>query len=521
MKMKKLCLLSLLVLVICACGKDKMELPEPNKKIEQKDKDKDPGKTTEKKDDKKDEGKKDEGKKDEEKNKEKEEEKKGEEPKDKDAEKPKEDSEKPKEGDEKLKEGAEKKNQEDEKKEKEPAVELTLADIEAYYAFDKSKTVNPAERQIRATKVEKRVNNKTVKVTEVISINRADTEGSITYKIKGNVNGQPFEQTFTSTDFQKQPTEASVARSLKISWKNRIEGFDFETLLLKKGTQKYTADYLKQYIDFEATADDGRIYPLTAEDLALLKVKSIDLTDHALLLAFTYRNTDTPRLQLDFDKMKFLLDRVQVNTQFVKNRYMSGVFSYLATFFPDLLTYDHNLYTVELEREGLAKTKDDADNTFSFDLRLNAKGSQTPLIKFTKKISGFKPLTDLKKELKMTATKELQDYIRGMFGPDAHKQGDITKRLENTAEWIRKTSPTLTRNGVKHSLSWAQTGSAGQIALLGEINNNSLDLHFADPQFRLESISLKDQTIELKVQLTSVNGQRLNEVYFTIVVNNI
>lgn len=521
MKMKKLCLLSLLVLVICACGKDKMELPEPNKKIEQKDKDKDPGKTTEKKDEKQDEGKKDEGKKDEEKNKEKEEEKKGEEPKDKDAEKPKEDSEKPKEGDEKLKEDAEKKNQEDEKKEKEPAVELTLADIEAYYAFDKSKTVNPAERQIRATKVEKRVNNKTVKVTEVISINRADTEGSITYKIKGNVNGQPFEQTFTSTDFQKQPTEASVARSLKISWKNRIEGFDFETLLLKKGTQKYTADYLKQYIDFEATADDGRIYPLTAEDLALLKVKSIDLTDHALLLAFTYRNTDTPRLQLDFDKMKFLLDRVQVNTQFVKNRYMSGVFSYLATFFPDLLTYDHNLYTAELEKVNVVKTKDDAANTFSFELKLSGKGSQTPLAKLTKKISGFKPLTDLKKELKMTATKELQDYIKGMLHEDVNKRGDIAKRLENTSEWIRKTTLALKRNGIEHKLSWAQTTGTDKFAILGELDKNSLDLHFADPQFRLESISLKDQTIELKVQLTSVNGQRINEVYFTIVVNNI
>lgn len=312
-----------------------------------------------------------------------------------------------------------------------------------------------------------------------------------------------------------------MAKSLQIKWKNRIDNFDFETLLFKKGTQKYTVDYLKQYIEFSATTDNGRIYLLGAEDLALLKVKSIDLTDQALQLVFTYRNTDTPQLQLNFDKEQFLLGRVQVNTQFVKNRYMSGVFSYLPTFLPDLLTYDHNLYTVKLEREGLAKTKDDADNTFSFDLRLYAKGSQTPLIKFTKKISGFKPLTDLKKELKMTATKELQDYIKGMLHEDVNKRGDIAKRLENTSEWIRKTTLALKRNGVEHKLSWAQTTGTNKFAILGELDKNSLDLHFADPQFRLESISLKDQHIELKVQLTSVNGQRLNEVYFTIVVNNI
>lgn len=503
MKMKKLCLLSLLVLVLCACGKDKMELPEPNKKIEQKDKDKDPGKATKKKDDKKDEGKKDEGK------------------KDKDAEKPKEDSEKPKEGDEKLKEEGEKKNQEDEKKEKEPAVELTLAEIEAYYKLDKLENAARAEKRIRAFKEEKTIGNKTLKVTEVISINRADEQGSITYKIKGIVNGQAFEQTFTSTDFQKPPTEASVAKSLQIKWKNRIDNFGFETLLFKKGTQKYTVDYLKQYIEFSATTDNGRIYLLGAEDLALLKVKSIDLIDQALQLVFTYRNTDTPRLQLDFDKELFLFSRVQVNTQFVKNRYMSGVFSYLATFFPDLLTYNHNLYTAELEKVNVVKTKDDAANTFSFELKITAKGSQTPPTKLTKKISGFKPLTDLKKELRMTATEELQDYIKGMLHEDVNKRGDIAKRLENTSEWIRKTTLTLKRNGIEHKLSWAQTTGTNKFAILGELDKNSLDLHFADPQFRLASISLKDQNIELKVQLTAINGRRLNEVYFTIVVSNI
>lgn len=476
MKMEKLCLLSLLALAICACGGEKMELPDRNKAVEQKDKD------------------------------------------------PQEEETSPKKKDEKTKEEEEKKNKnpknkEDENQEKKPAVELTLTQIEAYYGLDKNDTPAQAEERIRAFKEERRVDNKTLKINEVTSISRNDAEGSITFRIKGVVDGKVFEQGFTSTGFQRTPTEDSVARSLAIGWKNRIDEFDFESLLLKKDTQKYTVDYLKRFVDFQATTDNGRIYLLEDKDLAGLKVKSIELTDQAVQIVFTYGNTSTAGLQLEFDKTQFLLGRVKVNADFVKNRYMRGVFAYLPTYLPQLLVYDRNFYTVELVRKGLAKTKDDAANSFSFGMTLMAKDSRTSLIELTKVVDGFKPLSDLKHELKLTPTKALQEDIKRMFGPNAHQEGDITKRLENTGEWLKKTIPTLTRNGVEHSLSWAQTGSSGQMTLLGEINDNSLDLHFANLQFRLASFSMVDQSVELKVQLMAIDGQPLHEAFFTVTVN--
>lgn len=412
----------------------------------------------------------------------------------------------------------------------EVVVEFTLADAEKYYEFDKSKVVYYAEQRIKEFNEEKNIGGKTVKVTDVVSINRIDTEGKITYKIKGTINGKAFDKLFESIGFQKKLERHRIAYSLQAKWKNnedeRYKNFDFETLILNKSKDKYTIDYLKEYIEIYATSHEGSVYELTPEDIAKLKISSIELRgsqyDNTLDIKFTYDDMlANNSARLSFDRRKFYSDRLQVNKEFVKNRYMRGVYEHIDMFLGDMISYDINVY--EIDRNGeTPKSKSDYSNTLNFDFNLRYQQGDVNLVKLTKEVEGFKPLSDLKEELEIYSSHELMEYMKSKLSSN-HAEGDVSKKIPDASLWIKKTQLSLKRNGGSQSLHWSKPHSkdASSDIIIGEDTKSMLDVYFERPTFKLVSAVLKDKDLTIKVKLEHVNDTAIEDAYYTFVVSNV
>ena len=95
-------------------------------------------------------------------------------------------------------------DKEEPKKPEENKPEVTLADIEAYYAFDKTSDLAVAQAQIAATTSEKEVNNKKLQIKEAEMTDPKATEGTFTLAVKsGTVNGKDFSKSFNLSGFKK------------------------------------------------------------------------------------------------------------------------------------------------------------------------------------------------------------------------------------------------------------------------------------------------------------------------------
>lgn len=406
-------------------------------------------------------------------------------------------------------------------------VEFTLADAEKYYEFDKNKVVYYAEQKIKNFKDEKVVDGKTVRVAEVISINRADTDGKITYKIKGTISGQEFDKLFESTGFKKKPERYRVASSLQVKWNNneeeRYKNLDFESLILKKGTEKFTVDNLKDYVEFYATSYSSEKYDLTPEDIEKLKVESIELKgrqfDSTLEMKFSYDGFKSNNVvKLDFNRSKYYHHKVVVNKDFAKGKYMRGVYENLSLFMGDMISYDTNVYAAERNVNSM-RNKSDFSNSLNFDFNLNYRDGDVNLVNLTKEITGFKPLSDLKQELQIYSSHDLLEYMKKKVSSST-PDGDVTSKIPAPAVWIKHTQLSLKRDGISKNIYWDKSNNKDYPVeiITGGHEKSMLDVYFERPTFNLISAVLKDGNLTLRVQLVHVNETSIEDAFYDIVV---
>lgn len=415
------------------------------------------------------------------------------------------------------KEITEEKKEKEEKKEDTPndpptppqTVSVTREDIAAYYAFDTTLPVYTALEKIKTTQGEHTVNQKKVTVVQAEVKDSSEEKGSFTLSVTGKVGTSEFKQEFTFDGFLKKPETFHMANRAQVNWKkdiNRYAELDFYQLIVKKNTAEFTAEKLSRILDFYASSTDGQPYPFGPNDLKQTKLSDWSYSNGQLSVKFSYGSTTASKpLTLEFKSNEYYAHQVSLVAEFGKDKYMRGVAEYPQVFDGQAISYDANRYAVKSTK---VTHIDNSDNSFDLELQLTENDGQGDILAtFTKRISGFKPLKDLKKEMTAASTGSLitkmQTYIKANT-----PNGDITKYLTDRIDikaWINlvEFSITTTQNHDPLTIVWDNK-------TLIERSGTAKDLRLENPIFELSTAKLDgDQwpkTLHLTIKLVEANS---------------
>ena len=415
-------------------------------------------------------------------------------------------------------------------------VKVTDNDLVSYFNLDKTKYVYQAIELLTAQTGAKTVNAKNIEVLSTSIQERNDSEGTFKVLVSGKVQNKPFSQTLTYTGFAKKPSDFDMARRISVKWKSGVDyqtQFDFDTLYRLKKTEKYTAEYLSQFIDIEVLEQNSQnVYKYTADDFAKLQISNFEFKNSrstgTLTFVVTYNghkgyvgSGTYAQPALAFDKNAYYASKFEVKKDVVAQYYMRGVYENAAVFYAGFFDYDTNIYAPILK----SVNKSDSQNTLSVTIELQEKnGSENVLATFTKDIEGFKPLSTLAKELGLSTTSDLGAYMGKRFRTSA--DGDLLAKVKALPiqKWIENAHLSLKRvdgyldlereevrmtNGNYVVPVWKATSNRGV----------ELDAYFLNPRFEVVEANKEGIWLNLKVKLLEVNEVALNDVVLPLKIH--
>ena len=286
-------------------------------------------------------------------------------------------------------------------------VKVTDNDLVSFFNLDKTKYVYQAIELLTAQTGAKTVNAKNIEVLSTSIQERNDSEGTFKVLVSGKVQNKPFSQTLTYTGFAKKPSDFDMARRISVKWKSGVDyqtQFDFDTLYRLKKNEKYTAEYLSQFIDIEVLEQNSQnVYKYTVDDFAKLQISNFEFKNGSstgtLTFVVTYNGNKGyvgsgiyAQPALAFDKNAYYASKFEVKKDVVAQYYMRGVYENAAVFYAGFFDYDTSIYAPILK----SVNKSDSQNTLSVTIELQEKnGSENVLATFTKDVEGFKSLSTL------------------------------------------------------------------------------------------------------------------------------
>ena len=407
-------------------------------------------------------------------------------------------------------------------------VEVTSEDMSAYFLFDTSKSIAVALDQAQKTKELKLIHKKKIQVNKVQVIRQDEQEGTFELAVQGLVNGTSFDEDFAFVGFAKKPDTYYLGSRSYAQWKVDedvyLKEFDLEGLLTgkKEDLSRYTLTYLKDFISFYSFDSSGTIYPFSEEELNDIEVS--DLSYEAGYLQFTTRYKGVKSLsatRLPMDKKRYYASKLGINKAFVATYYMHRVYQNLDVFYSHLLTFDFEKYVVELV--GDSKSLNSQDNSLSFTVRISLRETQKELVEVEKTITGFKPLGELKKDLLIASSADLQEHIKNLIqrNPKEDRMAYLLK--SSIGKWIQKAQIGRVDNG--HLLDWVEVQVPGGsvMALVEDANLPEMEkwIYLERPIFELISYQFIERNLWVKVKLAAANEVALDDVVFEFRIHNV
>ena len=397
-------------------------------------------------------------------------------------------------------------DKEEPKKPEENKHEVTLADIEAYYAFDKTSDLAVAQAQIAATTSEKEVNNKKLQIKEAEMTDPKATEGTFTLVVKsGTVNGKDFSKSFNLSGFKKvsRPDDQVIAKRMQ-------------------------AETLSPYVRFYSSSVSGEQYVLTTEEVKGIQIKEVKYTTNEtsgageLTFKTVYKGvTSTSALTLSLNRNAYYAQRVTLNPDFAKSLYMRGVYQYLSIYVGSILKYDTDKYAATLKED--SKLANNSSNSLSFSIELHRKGvhSDKVIAVLPFEVTSFKPLETLKQDIFMSQdsefievmSKKLKTWQRGT---------DLVQHLNTGLDnWMTKSKWVFKYPGNPQNLTWSKVrvnGSEQNLLSGSSSRNEGRDVYLLSPKFQVVSAELNGTTLKGTVELISDNDVSLSGVTFPFTV---
>lgn len=241
-------------------------------------------------------------------------------------------------------------------------------------------------------------------------------------------------------NLQPEITDYYMAKRAVATWKKDVDpykDFDFDEIIRLGKTEKFTTEYMSKLIELSSSSPDGKIrHTFTEEDLKNTKISDLKFTstnnnEGQISFVITYKgvkgSSDKEAPSLLFDKSKYYSNLITVNKTMAANYYMRGVYEHLDIFLNNLLDYDKNKFGAIVEH----KQRSDNENNISVQIKFFAMDKEkTVLANIPIKLSGFKPLTDLVKELSLYPQRELNIKLKKIL-KDKKSDAEIFEALKN------------------------------------------------------------------------------------------
>ncbi|MCP3893350.1 MAG: hypothetical protein GY706_01775 [Bacteroides sp.] len=403
----------------------------------------------------------------------------------------------------------------------------TTEDLKAYFKITTDQTAAQATQFIATTTGKQTVNGKVIDVTKSNVLNRNDEEGKLIVMIEGTISGKAFSKEYSFEELVKKPGNYHMASRAQIKWKNQFEKapeattIAFDELYRLKQTDKFTAQYLSQWVEFYSSTPDGNsIYTYTDEDIEKTQLSEVKYSDGKISFILTYNGTkgndsskDRPALR--FDKNEFYKRKITLNTENIKQYYMQGVYENLESFYGNAIRIE-NAETFVAELVPNSKHFDRNSNTISCHLSLSTyKNSNDELARFEYKFEGFKPLSDLKEEWLLATTSDLNEYMKKRLSntPDGNVLTEINKIP--VAYWIKMAQVAVRRNDSLLKL-YVGKGEQNNIEVEAWMPESRRVIHsdilLLAPHFEVVSARKNGNRLYLQVALTNVNEVSLSDV---------
>ncbi len=370
-----------------------------------------------------------------------------------------------------------------------PAV--TKEDVAAYFRFDMSRDINVALGLVEAQKETLQINGKMIKITEVVVKRKDYRNGSFVLNVTGIVNDSPFKNEFTFTGFMSRPDDYQMVNGAQGKWKANVDYYaelNFDSFYRLHKVDVFTAENLGRLVDFYSINVEGKEYLFTLEDLEKTIIEDVKYEQNQISFYLRYNNSRSKkRISLPFDKNKYYEGKVTVNTDFIKQKYMRGIYENPSLFNGHIFLYDESAYVVEINTS--LKDKSDTDNMLTLHLSMYAKDTGDLLLaEFDKRFIGFKPLSELKNELIAYSTPDLHEFMRNKLKNSNY--GDVKNKFSRSIDkWIQNVEFVIKDHD---SLKW-EKNEWGKNVLNG-LFSSVKDIYLDDVKFELISAQLKESS---------------------------
>lgn len=411
--------------------------------------------------------------------------------------------------------------------EKDTITEPKLTDLQIYFNLNNSLTVDQAIKYITETRDEKDINGVILRITETKVETRNDEEGKCTILFTGIINKKEFTKQFSFEGLSKKPEKYFMAKRGNMKWKEEFRSnpekcpIAFDELYRLKKTDKFTAKYLSQWVDFYATNPEGTsYYVFSEEDIAKTEITNISYNDGLISLTINYdgitgKTNYKEQPSLKFNKDAYYQQKVTLNRNNTKQYYMQGFYEYLESFYGNAIQVeDEETFLVELVRD--SKTYDRGDNSVRCHFSLSTfTNPDVELARFEFRFDGFKPLTDLKKEWFLATRSELNEYMSKKLAnaPD----GDVMQQMKRmpVSNWIKLTQMGVRRDGGALEL-YCDKIRLNNIDVDAWIPVSRRVIHsdilLAGPHFEVRAAEKKGKLLTIQVALIYVNETSLKDV---------
>lgn len=231
---------------------------------------------------------------------------------------------------------------------------------------------------------------------------------------------QPAEEPAPAEPKVERPSDYILGSRLVVEWNKNVDylaKLDLDEAIATGSAKSLSWEVLRPYLHLYSTHQDGRVYKLTNEDLndislSSIKYSSSEYTKDEITFVAKYKGISSQvKPVLTFSKQDYFLKRIKPNSEFIKTKFVAGVYRDLPLWGGNLFSYDQDKYGVLVTNEGKSVNHGRDELSLMAKIVMKKYGNvETSKINFD--LDGFKPLSSLKGRLVAVAQPGLRDYFK-------------------------------------------------------------------------------------------------------------
>ena len=320
---------------------------------------------------------------------------------------------------------------------------------------------------------------------------------------------QPAEEPAPAEPKVERPSDYILGSRLVVEWNKNVDylaKLDLDEAIATGSAKSLSWEVLRPYLHLYSTHQDGRVYKLTNEDLndislSSIKYSSSEYTKDEITFVAKYKGISSQvKPVLTFSKQDYFLKRIKPNSEFIKTKFVAGVYRDLSLWGGNLFSYDQDKYGVLVTNEGKSVNHGRDELSLMANVVMRKYGNvETSKINFN--LDGFKPLSSLKGKLVAIAQPDLRDY----FKRNEKVRLDLKFLNENFRTWRKHLE-----FGIKQGdRSWSELLPKQDNPLILEGTSHGgvdlRDLYLESPVFEVVKAELVGDDLIYTLQFRGVN----------------